>query len=69
MGGVAANNMLRAKVKQAAADNNFSVHIPSVELCGDNGAMIAAAGYHYLKNGKKSDMNLDVFSREKKLRS
>jgi N6-L-threonylcarbamoyladenine synthase len=63
VGGVAANSRLREKVRQDAADNDLTVHIPSVELCGDNAAMIAAIGYHYLIDGEKSKMDCDVYSR------
>jgi len=64
VGGVAANHRLRNRVKQDAASKGIVVHIPSYHLCGDNAAMIAATGYHYLVNGKQSDINDDVYSRE-----
>ena len=63
VGGVAANNGLRQRVTRAAKENGLQVHIPSVRLCGDNAAMIAAAGYHHLKAGRVSTMDMDVFSR------
>jgi len=63
VGGVAANSRLRAKVKQDAEKNELKVHIPSIHLCGDNAAMIAAADYHYLKAGTVSNLGDDVFSR------
>jgi N6-L-threonylcarbamoyladenine synthase len=64
VGGVAANDRLRKKVKHDASRKNILVHIPSYHLCGDNAAMIAATGYHYLINQKKSDIKDDVYSRE-----
>jgi N6-L-threonylcarbamoyladenine synthase len=63
VGGVAANSRLRAKVKADAGTCGLAVHIPSPDLCGDNAAMIAAAGYHYLKAGVTSDIDDDVFSK------
>jgi tRNA N6-adenosine threonylcarbamoyltransferase len=66
VGGVAANNRLREKIRHDAKSKGLAVHIPSVELCGDNAAMIAAIGYHYLKNGVASDFGDDVFSRVKR---
>lgn len=66
VGGVAANNRLREKVKHDTGLKGIAVHIPSFDLCGDNGAMIAAAGYHYLIADKGSDSNSDVFSKAKR---
>jgi N6-L-threonylcarbamoyladenine synthase len=63
VGGVAANSRLRERVKSEAAKKGICLHIPSIHLCGDNAAMIAAVGYHYLKKGVYSDLNADVYSR------
>ncbi|MGW8301503.1 MAG: tRNA (adenosine(37)-N6)-threonylcarbamoyltransferase complex transferase subunit TsaD [Desulfobacterales bacterium] len=65
VGGVAANSGLRHKVRSAAQDRGLKVHLPSAELCGDNAAMIAAVGYHYLKAGVDAKLTDDVFSRAK----
>jgi N6-L-threonylcarbamoyladenine synthase/N6-L-threonylcarbamoyladenine synthase/protein kinase Bud32 len=43
-GGVAANNRLRNMVKTMAKDRGASFHVPSKDLCIDNGAMIAWLG-------------------------
>lgn len=43
-GGVAANKYLRAKLSAAAQEEGFTFHAPPLDLCTDNGAMIAWAG-------------------------
>jgi len=65
VGGVAANQYLRQRIQKEAAKRNYSVHIPPLNLCGDNAAMIAATGYHYLKDGRTSRLDEDVYSRIK----
>jgi N6-L-threonylcarbamoyladenine synthase len=65
VGGVAANRGLRDSVQRDAQRKGLEVHIPSVKLCGDNAAMIAAAGFHYLNAGMQARLDDDVFSRAK----
>lgn len=43
-GGVGANAQLRRRLHDESAARGFTVHFPPVELCTDNGAMIAFAG-------------------------
>ncbi|MGA9234070.1 MAG: tRNA (adenosine(37)-N6)-threonylcarbamoyltransferase complex transferase subunit TsaD [Desulfobacterales bacterium] len=64
VGGVAANGRLREKVTADARKKGISVYLPGHDLCGDNAAMIAAAGYHHLANGARSDFDDDVYSRQ-----
>lgn len=66
VGGVAANKGLREKIRSQAADKNLTLHIPPIELCGDNAAMIAATGFHYLKAGHRLPLDADVYSRIQK---
>ena len=63
VGGVAANTRLRTKIREEAVPKGLKVHIPALDLCGDNAAMIAAAGFHYLNQGKTSGLDSDVYSR------
>jgi N6-L-threonylcarbamoyladenine synthase len=65
VGGVAANRGLREAVARDAVEAGITVHIPPHDLCGDNAAMVAAAGYHRLKAGERADMDDDVYSRVK----
>jgi N6-L-threonylcarbamoyladenine synthase len=43
-GGVGANRALRERLNAEAAQRHFEVFYPPLELCTDNGAMIAFAG-------------------------
>ena len=44
VGGVSANRGLRAAIEVAGLEDSFSVAVPPLRYCGDNAAMIAAAG-------------------------
>lgn len=44
VGGVAANNYLRGKLKDRLKSKNCNILVPDLSLCMDNGAMIAFAG-------------------------
>ena len=50
-GGVAANSQLRASLKIAAAEIGAEVYYPPMNLCTDNGAMIAGIAYEKYKQG------------------
>jgi N6-L-threonylcarbamoyladenine synthase len=59
-GGVAANSRLREKMKEKADADAIEVFFPSPKFCTDNGAMIALAGYHWLKRGRCDDFRLNA---------
>lgn len=45
-GGVAANSFLRASFDKACMENGVRLYYPPLQLCTDNAAMIASAGYY-----------------------
>ncbi len=59
-GGVAANSHLRRRLSEVAKEHSAKIFIPPLSLCGDNGAMIAAAGYYEYKKGNLSDSSLNA---------
>jgi len=64
-GGVSANKTFVKKLMQEAKAKKIKLFSPSVELCGDNAAMIAARGYTMIQQGTLCDLDHDVFSRSK----
>ncbi|MBA2378519.1 MAG: tRNA (adenosine(37)-N6)-threonylcarbamoyltransferase complex transferase subunit TsaD [Blastocatellia bacterium] len=57
-GGVACNLALREMAEEAARNLGVPVYFPSKHLSTDNAAMIAAAGYAHLAQGRSSEMNM-----------
>ncbi|HBM16227.1 MAG TPA: tRNA (adenosine(37)-N6)-threonylcarbamoyltransferase complex transferase subunit TsaD [Lentisphaeria bacterium] len=60
-GGVAQNSLLRTELESRIPKNVKFILTPK-EFCGDNAAMIAGLGFHYL-NCKEKDIEIDAFSR------
>jgi tRNA N6-adenosine threonylcarbamoyltransferase len=65
VGGVAANRRLRERLAAEAGREGLKVHVPPPALCGDNAAMVAAAGYHLIQSGCRGGLEADVFSRSR----
>ncbi len=59
-GGVAANSHLRRRLGEVAAAHGASLCVPPISLCGDNGAMVAAAGYFEYQAGHFASTDLNA---------
>ena len=62
-GGVSANSRLRRLLGHAAGKEGLKVVFPSLTLCQDNAAMIAALGHALYKEGKRDSLDLAAYAK------
>ncbi len=55
VGGVAANQGLRTRLRRRSVEEGVGLYVPAVPFCTDNAAMIASAGYFLLKAGRQTE--------------
>jgi N6-L-threonylcarbamoyladenine synthase len=56
-GGVAANSGLRSGLSAACHEAGLALHVPPMELCTDNAAMVAACGTAMLRRGLATSLD------------
>ena len=59
-GGVSANRELRRQMTALCAELGVALHMPRIDLCTDNGAMIGSAAYYQLQKGSLADLSLNA---------
>lgn len=65
-GGVARNTLLRRRIQEEAALARLELVFPPLDLCSDNGAMIAGLGTSLLERGEVASLDLDAFATARK---
>ena len=59
-GGVSANSGVRSAFESECTKRGYKFYMPKLNLCGDNGAMIASQGYYNFINGITADESLNA---------
>lgn len=59
-GGVSANSEIRRQLKTFAEAQHLTLHLPAMDYCVDNAAMIAGYGYTLLQAGDLADLDMPV---------
>ncbi len=62
-GGVAANTLLRERMKELMAERGVSLHMPAPARCTDNAVMIAYTGWLWASHGLYHDLSLEPVPR------
>ena len=61
VGGVACNKYIKERITSLCQERGLKFFTPSPKYCTDNAAMIAFVGWYKAKEGKFSDLSLDIF--------
>jgi N6-L-threonylcarbamoyladenine synthase len=61
-GGVSANSGLRTAMEAMCRKHGYTLYMPPLSLCGDNGAMIACQGSYNFLAGMRADLSLNAYA-------
>ncbi len=59
-GGVSANSLLRKRLSAECEKLGYSLCMPELKYCGDNGAMVGAQAYYEFKKGRIAPLDLNA---------
>lgn len=59
-GGVSANSGLRARLESECLKRGYTLYMPPLSLCGDNGAMVGSQGYYEFAAGNTAGPDLNA---------
>lgn len=61
-GGVSANSGLRDRLTTECAKRGYNLYLPTLNLCGDNAAMVGSQAYYEYKSGKTASLDLNAIA-------
>jgi len=61
-GGVSANSGVRSAFESECSKRGYKLYMPKLNLCGDNGAMIASQGYYNYISGIIANQSLNAYA-------
>lgn len=61
-GGVSANSLLRENLSRECRKRGWEFFMPSLDLSGDNAAMVGAQGYYEFKCGNIAQLDLNAYA-------
>ena len=59
-GGVSANSVLRSEMQKLCNKKGIELYFPTLNLCGDNAAMVGSQAFYEFKAGHLADLSLNA---------
>ncbi len=61
-GGVSANSLLRRNLESECKKRDWELYKPSIDLCGDNAAMVGSQAYYEFMDNNIASMDLNAYA-------